>query len=149
MARKRRDDIFIWQKSEALYGLIRALEDGRIPDTTHECPLSERYLTSGNIIALLEDEFLRLPKDAMLQALRDIKAHHCSHNRFIAVDLHDYINDMYLKYREYIESLPEELVTRSVRVSPGSNYEVNYKPNYKPILPDPAEEPEDPSEEPS
>ena len=72
MPSKRNKDNFTWQKAEALLGLIKAIWDGNIPESTHEAPASERFLSSGKIIELLGDEYQRLPNRAMREALVDV-----------------------------------------------------------------------------
>ena len=101
MPSKRQQQAFMRQKYEALFALIQALNSGKIPDSMVECPPSRRYLTTGNIIELLDDRHLRVPKSAMLAALRDVGVHHDSNNRFNACRLHDYLPEMYSQCEEY------------------------------------------------
>ena len=140
MPSKRQQEVFTWQKAEALFGLIKALRDGGIPDSTDRCLPSDRYLTTGNIIGRLEDKYLRVPKKAMLEALRDIGVPHDSNNRFIAVMLHAYLDEMYNQYSEYMDSLPPSHFNR--------NSKTFAYPKLKPTFPEPAEESELLPEEP-
>ena len=90
MPSKRQDRIFTKQKCDALEGLLNALADKRIPDSTVQCPPSERYLTTGNIIERLDYRYRHVTKRAMLEALRDVDVPHDSNNRFTAWRLHSY-----------------------------------------------------------
>ena len=96
MASKRQQDIFKKQKIEALMGLISALDSGRIPHRPG------RSLTSGQIIELLEDEYLRVPKKAMLTALRDAGVYHDSNNRFTTENLRLFKPELRGQYLDYL-----------------------------------------------
>ena len=140
MPSKRNKENSTFQKSEALYGLTRALRDGRIPESTHEAPASERFLSTGNIIALLEDKYLRLPHSAMREALLDVGLTYSGGYHFNIVEFHDYVDEMYDQYNAYIASLPKSYFTRHKKASDS--------PTRKPNIPDTTEESELPPEEP-
>ena len=96
MASKLQQDIFKKRKIQALWGLISALDSGGIPYRP------SRSLTSGQIIALLEDEYLRVPKQAMLTALRDAGVYHDSNNRFTTENLHAFRPELRRQYFDYL-----------------------------------------------
>ena len=96
MAGERQQKIFKQQKIKALMGLLSALDSGRIPYRP------SRSLTSGQIIELLEDEYLRVPKKAMLTALRDAGVYHDSNNRFTTENLHAFRPELREQYLDYL-----------------------------------------------
>ena len=96
MASERQQKIFKNQKIEALMGLISALDSGRIPYRP------SRSLTSGQIIELLEDKYLRVPKKAMLTVLRDAGIYHDSNNRFTTENLHLYTPELRKQRLDYL-----------------------------------------------
>ena len=96
MANKHQQEILKQQKIRALLGLITALNDGGIPDTPGVS------LSSGLIIECLDDNFLSVPKKAMLEALRDAGVYHDGNNRFTRRMLHAFkerLNDQYWHYQ--------------------------------------------------
>ena len=95
MASKRQQEILKQQKIRALLGLITALNDGGIPDTPGIS------LSSGQIIELLDDKFLRVPKSAMLNALRDAGVYHDGNNRFTRPMLHTFKDELIDQYWHY------------------------------------------------
>ena len=129
MPSKRNQENSTYQKSEALFGLIRALRHGRVPESTHETLPSDRFLSTGNIIALLEDEYQRLPTRAMREALLEVGLTHNRSYRFNIVEFHDYLEKMYEQYNVYMASLPESYFPRHKKASAS--------PTLKPILPKP------------
>ena len=139
MPSKRNEDNLTFQKSEALFGLIREQRDERIPQSTHEAPASERFLSSGKIIELLGDEYQRLPDKAMREALQDVGLTQNRSRRFNLVKFYGYMEEMYKKYDEYIHSLPASYFTRHKKASDF--------PTQKPTLPETTEESELPPEE--
>lgn len=139
MPSKRNEENFTWQKAEALLGLIEAIWDGNIPESTHEAPASERFLTSGKIIELLSDEYQRLPSKAMREALLDVGLTCNGNLRFNLVKFHEYIQEMSDKNYEYTRSLPKSYFTR--------HFIPSAFPTLKPTLPETTEESELPPEE--
>ena len=139
MPSKRNDENLTFQKSEALFGLIKELRDERIPQSTHEAPASERFLSSGKIIELLGDEYQRLPDKAMRDALQEVGLTQNRSRRFNLLKFYGYMEEMYEKYDEYIHSLPASYFTRHKKASDF--------PTQKPTLPETTEEPELPPEE--
>jgi hypothetical protein len=123
MPSKRQQQAFLRQKCEALTGLIQALSNGKIPDSSVECPPSERYLTTGNIIELLDDQYLRVPKSAMLAALRDVGVHHDSNNRFTVWRLHDHLPEIHKQHAKYVRAL----VRNVERMGSGNNQRIPSK----------------------
>ena len=98
MANKRQQEIFKQQKRRALLGLLTALDNGGIPETP------SKSLSSGQIIELLDDEYLRVPKSAMLEALRDAGVYHDSNNRFTTRMLHAFRDELHGQY--ILKNLP-------------------------------------------
>lgn len=95
MANERQQEILKQEKIRALRGLIFALNDGGIPDTPGIS------LSSGQIIECLDDQFLRVPKSAMLNALRDAGVYHDCNNRFTRPMLHTFKDELIDQYWHY------------------------------------------------
>ena len=105
MPSKRQEEFLRKQKYEALFALLHALMDGKIPKKTRGLPPSERYLTTGNIIERLDDQYQHITKRAMLQALLDVEVPHDDNNRFTVWRLHAYRDKMIQQLVEYDEAL--------------------------------------------
>ena len=111
MANERQQQIYKQQKIRALLGLLIALSEGGIPDTPGVS------LRSGQIIECLDDQFLRVPKKAMLEALQDTGVPHDINNRFTRPMLHAYEEQLEEQYRVYLREqgykfpVPDVVVT--------------------------------------
>ena len=84
-------------KIRTLFGLLIALEDEKIPNTTGYS------LTTGKIADYFDDHYLPLQPRSLLAVLREAGIPHDSRNRFLTWQLYSYKEDLETLHKGYLK----------------------------------------------